>query len=120
LLVTFGKEAGLHVLHVTPEGRDVPMSDIQIRTPFPEKVGPLLKEAIDLEKKLTRDSLAVSNERIATLATKLGIDVDRILAGAVARTEENEMALLELEGELEIRRVLEEALHSLESVELCG
>lgn len=96
------------------------MSDIQIRTPFPEKVGPLLKEAIELEKKLTRDSLAVTNERIATLAKTLGIDVDRILAGAVARTEENEMAILELEGELEIRRVLEEALHSLESVELCG
>jgi len=96
------------------------VSGIQIKTPFPEKVAPLLKEAIELEKKLTRDSLVVTNERIATLAKELGVDVDRVLAGLVSRTEQNEMALLELEGELEIRRTLEEALRSLESMELCG
>jgi len=45
---------------------------------------------------------------------------EQVLAGTVVRTEANEMALLELEGELAIRRSLEEALRSLESLELCS
>lgn len=96
------------------------MGGIQIKTPYPEQATPLLKEAIELEKKLTRDSLAATEQRIATLAKELGVDIEEILAGRVARTEESEMALLELEGELEMRRSLEEALRSLESLEVCG
>lgn len=96
------------------------MHTIQIKTPFPQQAAPLLKEAIEREKKLAHDSLAATNERITTLARQLGVDIGQILAGTVPRTEENEMALLELEGELEIRRSLEEAIRSLESLELCA
>jgi len=96
------------------------MAEIQIKTPSPEQAAPLLKEAIELEKKLTRDSLATTNERITTLAREVGVDINHLLAGNVSRTEENEMALLELEGELAIRRSLEDALRSLESLEVCG
>ncbi len=73
-----------------------------------------------MEKQLTRDSLAATNERVTVLARELGVDAELVLAGEVPRTEENEMAILELEGELEVRRSLEEALRSLESLELCG
>ena len=96
------------------------MGSIRINTPFPEKATPLIKDAIELEKKLARDSLATAGERITVLARDLGVDIEQVLSGRVPRTEENELALLELEGELEIRRSLEEALRSLESLEVCG
>lgn len=96
------------------------MENIQIKTPYPEQAMPLIKEAIEIEKKLARESLAVTNERITALAQQLNVTVEQILAGNVSRTEENEMALLEFEGELDIRRSLEEALRSLDSLEVCG
>lgn len=96
------------------------MESIHIKTPFPEKATPLIKDAIELEKKLARDSLAITRERITVLARDLGVDIELVLSGAVPRTEKNELALLELEGELEMRRSLEEALRSLESLEVCG
>ena len=96
------------------------MHSITVKTPFPKQAMPLLKEAIETETKLTRDSLALTNERITKLADTSGVGIEELLEGSVSRTEENEMALLELEGELEIRRSLEEALSNLESMELCG
>lgn len=95
------------------------MATIQITTPYPEQATPLIKDAIEMEKKVVRGSLAMTNERIAALISELMVTVDEVLAGTVARTEANEMVLLELEGELEIRRFLEEALRSLDALELC-
>ena len=69
---------------------------------------------------MVRGSLATTNERIAALTRELSVTVDQVLAGTVARTEANEMAFLELEGELAIRGSLEEALRSLDSLELCS
>jgi hypothetical protein len=43
------------------------MNRIQIKTPFPEQSLPLVKEALELEKKLTRDSLTISEGRITAL-----------------------------------------------------
>jgi len=96
------------------------MTTIHIKTPYPEQAIPLVKEAIELEKKLVRGSLATTNERIAALAQELRVDEHAVLAGTVPRTEANEMALLELEGELAIRTSLEDALRSLDSLELCS
>lgn len=96
------------------------MATIQIKTPYPEQAAPLVKDAIEMEKKMVRGSLATTNERITALTRELSVTVDQVLAGTVARTEANEMALLELEGELAIRRSLEEALRSLDSLELCS
>lgn len=90
------------------------MSTIQIKTPSPEQSLPLVKEALKMEKKLTRDSLAISEGRITALVRQLGVTVDQVLEGAVAREEENEQALLDLEGELELRRTLQDILkHSI-------
>ena len=95
------------------------MSTIQIKTPSPEQSLPLVKEALEMEKKLTRDSLAISEGRITALVRQLGVTVDQVLEGAVAREEENEQALLDLEGELELCRTLQDILKHLEQLEGC-
>jgi hypothetical protein len=96
------------------------MATIQIKTPFPDQATPLVKDAIALETKLVRDSLAATNERVAALTQELHVTEHDVLAGTVVRTETNELPLLDLEGELAIRRSLEDALRSLTSLELCG
>jgi hypothetical protein len=95
------------------------MNTIQIKTPSPEQSLPLVKEALEMEKKLTRDSLAISEGRISALVRALGVTVDQVLGGVVARGEESEQDLLDLEGELELRRTLQETLTHLEQLEVC-
>lgn len=94
------------------------MNTIQIKTPSPEQSLPLVKEALEMEK-LTRDSLAISEDRISTLIRQLGVTVDQVLGGVVVRGEENEQALVDLEGELELRRTLQETLTHLDQLEVC-
>lgn len=94
------------------------MNTIQIKTPSPEQSLPLVKEALEMEK-LTRDSLAISEGRISALVRELGVTVDQVLGGVVARGEENEQDLLDLEGELELRRTLQDTLQHLEQLEVC-
>jgi hypothetical protein len=95
------------------------MSTIQIKTPSPDQSLPLVKEALEMEKKLTRDSLKTTEDRIATLARELGVAPAQVLEGTVTRTEENEQALLELEGELELCRTLQKTLGHLDQLEVC-
>ena len=51
--------------------------------------------------------------------THLQVDPDRLLAGELPHPEEKDMELLELEGELELRRHLREQLEILEHLKLC-
>ena len=95
------------------------MATIQIKTPFPDQAIPLIKDALAMEAKLTRDSLRTTENRITTLAQQLDVTPDQVLAGAVHRTENNEVLLLDLEGELELRRVLQDTLRHLEQLEVC-
>jgi hypothetical protein len=95
------------------------MNTIQIKTPSPEQSLPLVKEAVEMENKITRDSLAISEGRISALVRQLGVTVDQVLGGVVARREENEQDLLDLEGELELRRTLQNTLTHLEQLEVC-
>jgi hypothetical protein len=95
------------------------MSTIQIKTPSPDQSLPLVKEALEMEKKLTRDSLKTTEDRIATLTRELGVAPAQVLEGTVARSEENEQALLELEGELELHRTLQNTLRHLDQLEVC-
>lgn len=96
------------------------MSTIQIKTPSPDQALSLVKGALEMETKLTRDSLKTSEERIATLTQQLGVTINQVLEGSVSRTEENEQAFLELEGELEICRLLQDTLGHLEQLEVCS
>ena len=95
------------------------MQSIQIKTPHPEEARSLITHALETEKKLTRDSLATTNARITNLLAHLKVDVNAIMTGTVPRTEDNEVGLLELEGELAIRKILEETLQNLEALEVC-
>lgn len=95
------------------------MEKIEISTPEPEKVLPILQDAIERQKRLFSQSLTRTEERIRQLATHLQVDPDRLLAGDIPHPEEKDMDLLELEGELELLRHLKEQLESLERLKLC-
>lgn len=95
------------------------MATIQIKTPSPDQAILLVKDALAMETKLTRDSLRTTDERIITLSGRLGVTSEQVLAGSVPRTEDNEALLLDLEGELELRRTLRDTLRHLEQLEVC-
>jgi hypothetical protein len=79
----------------------------------------LLQEAIALQKRLVVQSLGRTQERIQALVTQLQVNPDLLLAGEVPHPEEQDMDLLELEGELEIQRHLHEQLQQLEHLTIC-
>ena len=95
------------------------MEKIEFSTPERDKVRPVLQDAIERHKRLLAQSLARTNERIQQLVTQLGVDPDRLLAGEVPHPEEQDMDLLELEGELTLRCHLQEQFDSLEHLKLC-
>jgi len=109
-----------HPAHESVSEKDLPMATIQIKTPSPDQAIPLVKDALAMETKLTRDSLRTTDERIATLSSRLSVTPEQVLAGAVPRTEDNEAILLDLEGELELRQVLQDTLRHLEQLEVCS
>lgn len=95
------------------------MATIQIKTSSPDQAIALVKDALALETKLTRDSLRTTDDRVTALTRQLDVTPEQVLAGSVRRTEDNEALFLELEGELELRRVLLDTLHHLEQLEVC-
>jgi hypothetical protein len=95
------------------------MQKIEINTAQPEKVVPVLRDAIESQKRILSQRLILTEERIQQLATKLKVNPDLLLAGKIAHPENQDMDLLELEGELEILRPLREQLGSLEQLTIC-
>ena len=95
------------------------MEKIEISTPEPERALPVLQDALDRQKRLFSQSLARTEAKIEHLAAHLKVDPDRLLAGEVSHPEDKDMELLELEGELELRRHLREQLEILERVKVC-
>ena len=96
------------------------MQTISLKSDSPDTVIPLLKNAIDREKRILAESLRVTREKVNKLAKDLAVDIDKLMRGEVKHTESNDMQLLELEGEIEILRHLETEIKELESVEICG
>jgi len=95
------------------------MQKIEISTPEPEKAIPVLKDAIERQKSILTQSLVKTEERIKQLASELKVNPDLLLAGKVPHPENQDMDLLELEGELEIRRHLQDQLESLDHLIIC-
>jgi len=95
------------------------MAKIEILTPEPEKALPILRDALAWQKRLLLQSLARTQERVQALAAWLQVDPDLLLAGGVPHPEDQDMDLLELEGELEILRHLHEQLKYLERLTIC-
>jgi len=95
------------------------MEKIEISTPEPDRVLPVLQDALARQKRLLSQSLTRTQGQIEHLATRLQVDPDRLLAGEVPHPEDKDMELLELEGELELRRHLREQLEILERIKVC-
>lgn len=95
------------------------MQTISLKSGSPDTVIPLLKNAIDREKRILAESLRITREKVNKLAKDLAVDIDKLMQGEVKHTASNDMQLLELEGEIEILRHLETEIKELESVEIC-
>ncbi len=95
------------------------MQTISLKSNSPDVVIPLLKHAMDREKRILMETLRMTKEKIGSIAGTLGIDLDKLMKGEVEHTEANDMQFLELEGEIEISRHIEAELRELESVEIC-
>ncbi|MBI4698265.1 MAG: hypothetical protein HY758_04985 [Nitrospirae bacterium] len=95
------------------------MQTISLKSNSPDIVIPLLKNALDREKRILMETLIITREKIAKMAESLDVDVNKLLKGEVEHTEANDMQLIELEGEIEISRHIEAELKELESVEIC-
>ena len=95
------------------------MGTIEISTPEPEMVLPVLRDAIERQKRILAQTLARTEERIRQLTADLQVDPDILLAGNLPHPEDQDMDLLELEGELEILRHLRAQLESLEHLTIC-
>lgn len=95
------------------------MQTISLKSSSSETVIPLLRNAIDREKRILKESVRVVKEKVNRLAGSLSVDIDRLMKGEVEHTDSNDMQLIELEGEVEVLRHLESELNDLESVEIC-
>lgn len=95
------------------------MQTIALKSGSADAVIPLLRNAIDREKRILKESIRVTKEKVNRLAKSLSVDVDRLMKGEVEHTESNDMHLIELEGEIEVLSHLESELKELESVEIC-
>ena len=95
------------------------MKTITLKSNSPETVVPLLKNAVDREKRIILDTIRITKEKIDSLTQVLGVDIDKLMKGEVEHTETKDMQLIELEGEIEILKHLESELKALETIEIC-
>jgi hypothetical protein len=96
------------------------MERIEIISPEPQRALPVLRDALERQKRLLSQSIARTEKRIEQIANNLRVDPDQLLRGEVPHPEERDVDLLELEGELEILRHLREQLESLEQLKICA
>lgn len=95
------------------------MQAITLKTSSSKKALPLIMDAIEREKRILMDSIAITQKNINSLARKLHVNTSHLEKGKVIHTEENEDELTELEGELAILKNLQEEMKSLEDIQLC-
>ncbi len=95
------------------------MQTISLKSNSPDVVVPILKNALDRERRLINNSLRTTKEKINRLSGELNIDIDKLMKGEIEHTESNEMMLIELEGEIEVLRHLETEIKELEALEIC-
>ncbi len=95
------------------------MSTVILKSNSPEMIKPLIKNAIEREKRIIENSIRITKEKIETLSKSLGVDIDKLISGEIEHSESKDMQLIELEGELEILKHLESELKALETVEIC-
>lgn len=87
------------------------METITLKSNSSDVVLHLLKNAVERERKIITETIRITKEKIDSLAKKLGVDIDKLMKGEIEHTEENDMQLIVLEGEIEILRHLESEQH---------
>ncbi len=95
------------------------MEKVEISSPELEKALPVLRDAIERQKRLLSQSIFRTEEKIQQLADSLQVDPEVLMAGHVSHPEAQDMDLLELEGELQLLRHLRDQLGSLEQLKIC-
>lgn len=95
------------------------MEKIEISSPELEKALPVLRDAIERQKRLLSQSIFRTEEKIQQLSASLQVDPEVLMAGQVPHPEAQDMDLLELEGELQLLRHLRDQLESLERLKIC-
>ncbi len=95
------------------------MEKIQIITSEPQTVLPVLHNALERQKRILSQSLSRTEEKIQQLAHQLHVNPDLLMSGEVPHPENQDMDLLELEGELEIFHHLREQIKTLEDLTIC-
>ncbi len=95
------------------------MEKIEITTPEPDKARLVLQDAVERHKRLLSQSLARTQERVQQLASQLQVDLNLLQSGQAFHPEHQDMDLLELEGELEILRHLQEQVETLTQLTVC-
>ena len=86
------------------------MQTISLKSNSTKIFVPLLKNALDREKRILADTLKITKNKIDRLARELSVDINKLMKGKIEHTESNDMKLIELEGEIEILRHLEAEL----------
>ncbi|MBI5191788.1 MAG: hypothetical protein HZA22_14100 [Nitrospirae bacterium] len=77
----------------------------------------LIRHALERERKADASSLAATEKKVRLMAKSLGVKVTGL--DKVERTEENELQLVELEGEIGILGRLKERRKRLDSMVVC-
>jgi len=95
------------------------MGIITIETKEREKTISLIKDALGLEKKIIEQSITKTKGNIDRLLTTLKIDLKTFLKGNIEHSDENDMLLLELEGEVAFLQRLQDKLASLDELKIC-
>lgn len=95
------------------------MEKVEISSPDLEKALPVLRDAIERQKRLLSQSIFRTEEKIQQLSASLQVDPEVLMAGQVPHPEAQDMDLLELEGELQLLRHLRDQLESLERLKIC-
>jgi hypothetical protein len=95
------------------------MDKIEIKTPAPEKLLPILQDAITRQKQILIQSLARTEEKVQYLASQLNVDITQLLEGRIPHPEDKDQDLVELEGEVEILHHLRDQLESLDLLSIC-
>ncbi len=95
------------------------MGTLELRSETPDRARAILQQAIERERRLISDGILRTRERVTALAAKTGADVDDLRAGRMSHPDNQDMELLELEGEVELLTALEEQLRVIEGLEIC-
>lgn len=95
------------------------MATVTLNSQSPDILLPLLNMALERERKILRHSIEKVSSRITVLSESLSVNPAALIAGEIPHSEGDEMDLIELEGEIETLKHLQQQHNEMESVKVC-